>query len=145
MSSDPKARAVAHLIEEAWHEDDLAVADELLASEFVDHTPGFPTEQGPDAFRDFVRGVKAAFPDCRHPIDDVVVGESAVAVRWRFIGTHEGEFLGVEPTGREVEITGLELFQFEDGLIVESWASPDMLGLLRQVGVDSLENLELSE
>ena len=145
MSSDSKADTVSRLLELTWHEDELSVADEVLAPEFVGHTPGLPTARGPDGFKGFVHDVKAAFPDCRHPVDDIVAGDYSVAVRWRFIGTHEGEFLGVEPTGREVEITGLEQFRFEDGRIVESWASPDMLGLVRQLGVDDVESLELPE
>lgn len=145
MDIESKQKAVARLIEGAWHEDELSVADELLAKDFVDHTSGFPKGEGPEAYKSLVRTVKSGFPDCRHPIDDMVKGDSEVAVRWRFVGTHEGEFLGISPTGRKVEIRGIEIFRFEDQVIAESWANPDMLGLVMQLGVDSVEALELSD
>lgn len=143
-ASDSKAEAVHRLIDGVWHEDDLSVADEILDPEFVDHTSGFPDAHGPESFKDFVRTVKRSFPNCRHPIDNVVVDEASVATRWRFLGTHQKEFLGIEATGREVEIEGQELYRFADGRIVEAWASPDMLGLLLQLGVESLENVEIA-
>ena len=145
MDSESKRTAVTRLIEGVWHKDDLSVADKLLSRDFADHTPGFPEGNGPETFKNLVRTAKLGFPDCRHPIDDMVVGESAVAVRWRFVGTHEGEFLGISPTGREVEIRGIEIFRFEDGVITESWANPDMLGLVTQLGVDSIDSLKLSD
>jgi predicted ester cyclase len=49
-------------------------------------------------------------------------------------GTHEGPFMGVEPTGREVTLPAIEFDRFEDGLLVETWTQSDQLGLLEQLG-----------
>lgn len=143
MTSDSKAGTVSKLIDRTWHDGDFTVVDEILAPDFVDHTAGFPESHGPEDYKSFVRAIKEAFPDCRHPIEEMVVGDTTVAIRWRFTGTHEGRFLGIAPTGREVDIVGLELFRFEDGQIIESWATPDLLGLIRQLGVESLDDLEM--
>lgn len=75
----------------------------------------------------------------------MVEGDSEVAVRWRFVGMHEGEFLGISLMGRGVEIRGIEIFRFDDQVIAESWVDPHMFGLAVQLGVDSVEALELRD
>ncbi len=60
--------------------------------------------------------------------------EGRVAHRWTFTGTHEGEMMGVEPTGKKVEVSGVEINHVEDGRISESWTVSDALGLMKQLG-----------
>lgn len=50
-------------------------------------------------------------------------------------GTHEGELMGIEPTGAEVSVTGMAVLQIEDGTCVASWVNMDVLGLMQQLGV----------
>lgn len=57
-----------------------------------------------------------------------------VATRWTVSGAHEGEFLGVEPTGNEIEIDGFQIDQVENGQIVEKWVLFDALGMMQQMG-----------
>ena len=51
-----------------------------------------------------------------------------------FHGTHEGQLMGIPPTGREVEIHVIDIVRLEDGRIVEHWNIVDRLGLLQQPG-----------
>ncbi len=63
--------------------------------------------------------------------------EDRVVVRWRFQGTHKGHFMGIPPTGKEVNVTGMTEFRLAEGKIVEGWSQADALGLLVQLGVVS--------
>jgi predicted ester cyclase len=52
-------------------------------------------------------------------------------------GTHEGEFRGIAPTGKQITVTGIGIFRFSDGKVVESWDNFDQLGMMQQLGVVS--------
>lgn len=68
--------------------------------------------------------------------DDVITVGDKVAHRWTFAGTHRGEIMGIEPTGRSVTVKGIEMNRIADGKIAESWAISDALGLLEQLGAE---------
>ena len=74
-------------------------------------------------------------PDMDLPIEDVIAEGEKVLVRLRVKGTHGGDLMGVPATGKPIDIAVLDLFQFQDGKLVEHWALLDNLGLLRQIGV----------
>ena len=76
-----------------------------------------------------------AFPDLRTAEADSVKEGDKVAFRWLLSGTHEGEFMGVAATGRQVEVMGIDIVRVADGEIVEHWGEFDAMGLLRQIGV----------
>ena len=76
----------------------------------------------------------AAFPDGTHTFDEAFEIDDRVIVRGSFTGTHEGDFMGVPPTGNEITVTFLNLDRFEGGKIVEHRSEADMLGLMQQVG-----------
>ena len=75
-----------------------------------------------------------AFPDLSNEIEDLIATDDRIVIRYRFSGTHEGEALGVQPTGRRVETAGMVIFGIDDGRIVEEWALDDVAGLLKQLG-----------
>ncbi|MGI9174727.1 MAG: ester cyclase [Rhodothermales bacterium] len=65
--------------------------------------------------------------------------DDEVAIRYTISGTHEGEFMGVAPTGRKVEAAAMQIARFENGKVKERWGLTDQLGLLQQIGaVDEL-------
>jgi steroid delta-isomerase-like uncharacterized protein len=76
-----------------------------------------------------------AFPDLRTAEADSVKDGDKVAFRWLLSGTHEGEFMGVAPTGRRVEAMGMDIVRLADGEIVEHWGEFDAVGLLRRMGI----------
>jgi len=57
-----------------------------------------------------------------------------VVTRWRARGTHQGELLGVPPSGNRVEVTGITIDRFSGGKFAESWTAYDALGMMRQIG-----------
>jgi predicted ester cyclase len=79
---------------------------------------------------DFRRG----FPDVISTIEDLIAEGDKVVARWRSRATHQGDYMGIAPTGNRVEFTGISFYRIEGGKIVQSWNSEDRLGLMRQIG-----------
>ncbi|MFW6318259.1 MAG: ester cyclase, partial [Halorubrum sp.] len=84
------------------------------------------------------KGLRAAFPDLVLIPREIVADGDTVAVRMTQRGTHEGTFMGIEPTGRAFEIQAMGFARMENGKIAERWGVPDLLGLLRQLGQEEL-------
>lgn len=82
----------------------------------------------------FYQGLWNAFPDLHITVDDMIGEGDTIAWRLTVTGTHQSEFRGVPPTGREVTFGAQYFFRFEDGKIVERWTNFDRLGVLIQIG-----------
>jgi steroid delta-isomerase-like uncharacterized protein len=109
--------------EELWnHTGNLDAAEELFAPEQA------------EAARQEAADFRQGFPDVVSTIEDLIAEGEKVAARWRARATHRGEYVGVPPTGREVEFTGISVYRIEGGKIAQSWTVEDELGLLRQIG-----------
>lgn len=123
-------------IERVWNEGDLSYVDENVADGYVGHDPSEPEDlRGPEGFKSYVRQFRTAFPDLEVDVDEMVAEGDTVAVRYTWRGTHEGELMGVEPTGTRVEGTGMSFVGFEGEKIRGDWFLNDTLGLLQQLGV----------
>lgn len=112
-------------------------AEEFLAEDVHDYTPLGETT-GRDAVVETTKELGAAFPDFTIRLEEVVADGDTVAVRMTQRGTHEGEFMGIEPTGNSFEIEAMAFVRLADGKIVERRTRPDLLGLLRQLGITEL-------
>jgi len=75
------------------------------------------------------------FPDLALTVEFTITEEDKVAVRWTATGTHSGDFRGIPPTGKPINIAGVAIYRVAGGKIVEGWSQPDTLGLLQQIGV----------
>ena len=92
--------------------------------------------RGRDELRDYFASLFAAMPDARTTITRLVAGEQSCAVEWRLEATLSGApFLGIEPTGKHIEIRGFDLFEVEDGELVSNTAYFDGAGIARQIGM----------
>jgi steroid delta-isomerase-like uncharacterized protein len=134
MSEENKA-LVRRFIEEVWNKGNLDVIDELVAENHVDHDPaqaGSPG--GRQGVRAFVEMYRSAYPDTHLDIGEVIAEGDLVAMTWSATGTHQGELMGIAPTGRSVTVTGIGVDRISGGQIVESWANYDSLGMLAQLG-----------
>lgn len=87
-----------------------------------------------DEAKEFYAGLRAAFPDGELAADDVLQDGEKLCVRFHLSGTHQGDLLGITPTGRQVVLTGQTILRFEGAKVVERWQAADMLGLLQQLG-----------
>ena len=135
MSEVNKA-AVRRWFQEVWNEGRTASIDELFPADGVAHGLGDSEQDvhGPAEFKPFVANIRGSIPDTHIRVEDIICEDDRVAVRVTLEGTHTGEGLGVQPTGRRVSIQGIILLRMVNGQIVEAWNSYDQLGLLRQTG-----------
>ena len=123
MSTEENKALVRREQDELWnHTGDLDAAGDLFAPE--------QAEAARQEASDFRRG----FPDVVSTIEDLIAEGDKVVARWRARATHTGEYMGIPPTGEEVEFTGISVYRIEGGKIAESWNSEDQFGLLRQIG-----------
>jgi predicted ester cyclase len=116
---------------QAFNRGDIDSCVQILSPEFIANIPGLPEPQrGRDAWKQNALMFREAFPD----LNVAIFGAGdRVAVRLTFRGTHEGPFLGVEPTGRRVAFTSVELYRVSDDYIAEEWVSPDINSLMTQI------------
>src|SRR5918994_5027278 len=123
MSAQENKTLVRREQQELWnHTGDLDAAQELFAAGQAE-----AAKQGAANFR---RG----FPDLISTIEDLIAEGDKVVGRWRSRATHQGEYMGIPPTGKEVKFTGTSVYRIEEGKIAESWNSEDQFGLMRQIG-----------
>lgn len=132
---DENKQLYRRLIEEAFNEGDLDVVDELVDEDIVVHEAG-QTEpvRGPAGIKEFLGMYRSAFPDAHIEIDELLAEGDLVVARWTGTGTHEGDLMGIEPTGAEISVMGMEMFRVSDGELVEGWEVFDLLGMLQQLG-----------
>jgi hypothetical protein len=77
----------------------------------------------------------AAFPDLHIDVEDMIAEGDKVVARVTASGTHQGEFMGIAPTGNRVEFSAIDIARIAEGKIVEHWSNSDQLGMMQQLGV----------
>ena len=133
MSEENKV--IARGFFEAWTEGNLDALDELLAPDSVDHDPYNPHGQdGLEGGKKTIAMYREAFPDTSFEIEDQLAEGDKVVTRWTATGTHEGELMGMQPTGKKATITGITIDRIEDGKIAEGWTNWDTLAMMQSIG-----------
>ena len=137
MSLETNKALVRRHFDEAFNKHNLAVLDETISDDYVDHTnpPDWPL--GREGHRQILALYHAAFPDFRYDIEHEVAEGNMVVVRGTYTGTHRGEFFGIAPTEVHITTTGMHLFRITNNQIAEHWCNNDDLGVMRQLGVVS--------
>ena len=113
----------------------IAAADVLLHSEFTLHTPLPTPGPGIEEMNNVITTCRAAFHGLNVTINDIMADGNKVIARFTARGTHNGEFMGVPPTGKAIILTAIEIFRVKDGRIVELWGEVNMMGLMQQLGM----------
>jgi steroid delta-isomerase-like uncharacterized protein len=128
-------RLIRRYFEEVWNAGRLETLDEILAPDYVNHTPSVPNPaRGPAGLKPIVTAIRAAFPDLHYSIEDIIATNSAVVARVIMTGTHRADLFGLRPTGKAVRIDQINIEHIVDGRIVEHWRVTDELTLMRQLG-----------
>jgi steroid delta-isomerase-like uncharacterized protein len=133
MSAENKA-LVLRLFEEVWNQGNLAAIDELFAASYVRYDPTAPEAKGLAGFKQFVTMLRTAFPDIHSTPEDLIAEGDKVVARATWRGTHQGEYLGIAPTGKHVAVMGTVTLRIAHGKFQEGWLNMDTLGLLQQLG-----------
>ncbi|MHC4145534.1 MAG: ester cyclase, partial [Planctomycetota bacterium] len=127
-TANPEAnKTVVERRVELWNTGDLAVADEIFATDFVSHVPHYPDVSDLESYKAEVINTRTAFPDFHAEVHDMIAEGDKVACR--FTNRYTG------PTGKQVTATGITIDHFVDGKIVEEWWSVDTMGVMEQFGM----------
>jgi predicted ester cyclase len=119
--------------EQMWNRWDESVFEQILDPEVKLRGSLGPSHQGFEGISNYMRFVRAAFPDFHNRIDLMVEEGNQVFARLTYSGTHEGELFRIPPTGSKIEYAGAALFTFERGRIAEVWVLGDIDHLKRQL------------
>lgn len=126
-------KAIVRRYVEMWETGNVALADDMLAASFVDHTHPQHTP-GPEQVKQAILAFRTGFPDAQMHIEHLISEGDTVAVRFTVRATHQGSFAGFAPTGHAISLTGMDMLRVTDGKIVELWSCQDTLSWVLQRG-----------
>lgn len=127
------------MVQEVWSRGDLDLIDDLVTEDYVQYDAALPEPvRGPEALKETVAMFRDGTPDLTKTINETIVDGDTVVIPYTATGTHEGEILGVAPTGTEIEVDGIFIYRVEDGRLTEGTDLWDAFGLLRQIDALSM-------
>ena len=121
--------------EEIFNDQNLAVADEIVAIDYINHNAAPGETPGREGLKQFVAYLHSAAEGIRFVIEDQVAEGEKVVTRWTATATHTGEFAGIPATGKAFSLTAINIHRVVDGQIQEGWLEWDALGWMQQLGV----------
>ena len=132
-------RAIIHrYFEDIWNQGILAVADEIISPDIIIHD-SFASSgtygTGATGFAQFVGKFRNAFPDFHVTLDDEIIEDDKVVVRWTMNGTQRGPLGKIPPTGKQINVAGVDIFRIAGDKIAEWWIYFDALVMLQQLGL----------
>lgn len=133
--SEQYKTAAQNLIEKGFNQKDSSAFEAYFSASLKDHAlpPGVP--EGFEGRKMFYAAMLAAFPDMQVRVEDAFAEGDKLVTRWSARGTHQGDMMGVPPTGKQISISGIAIDRFESGQSVEHWEVFDQVGLMQQLGV----------
>ncbi|MCQ9164527.1 MULTISPECIES: ester cyclase [unclassified Arthrobacter] len=139
MSKESELKAhVRRVWHSVWDEGDVDALDALLADGFTRVTEGSSSPLDAAAYKGAVRTTRAAFPDLKTTVEDLVEEDGHLAIFWSSTGTHSNELFGVPATGRTVQTFGVNFCTFTDGRLFHERVTWDPRQLLNALGITSL-------
>jgi steroid delta-isomerase-like uncharacterized protein len=135
MSTEQNKALVRRMVEEVFNRGNVSLADEFLAPDFVEREelpPGIPRDR--EGVKLLTTLLRSAFPDFKATLEDIVAEGDRVVIRQTWSGTHQGEFMGVPPTGRTVSFGVIDILRVAGGKCQEHWGQMDTMSLMQQLG-----------
>ncbi|MCI0696839.1 ester cyclase [candidate division KSB1 bacterium] len=127
---------VQRWVDAAWHNRNANAVDEFFSTNCIGHE-GAVEVKGIESMRERVNTFHHAFSDIRVTSEEQVAAGDKIAVRWLIKATHQGEFMGIPATGKEVTWTGISIARIADGKFAEVWQDMDILGLINQLKAET--------
>lgn len=134
MTNTTSKDIVRTYIEEVWNDASLDSLSKLVTDDFR-YSLGSQPPRDLDAMKLFLQMVHSAFPDWHVVIESIAEEDPLVCVRWKGNATHQGVFHGIPPTGKQVSVSGINMYEVCAGKIAQEWEQMDSLGLFYQLGV----------
>jgi len=123
---------IRSFIEEIFNEHNLSFVEKYFGTDSIEGSP--QAGKGGEIFKQFLTDFFKVFPDMHTTIEHIVAENNLVVVFLNGFGTHKGQFHGVPPTNKPVNIRSADLYRIEDDIIVGHWDVVDQLNLLKQTG-----------
>jgi steroid delta-isomerase-like uncharacterized protein len=124
--------AFARRLVDAYNKRTLDEFDALLTDDVV-LIRDEEKAHGREEFKAVLARLQRAFPDIQYRVEDTIVSGDRIVLRWQARGTHRGEYLGVQPTGRPASYTGVTVYELRGDRIARIWVLADLLSLLRRL------------
>ena len=134
MSIEENKDMFRRFVQEGFNQGNLDLVDDAFDPAFVNHDPDLGTTPDREGLKQFIGLTRGAFPDLRITIEDLVAeGDKAVA-RMTLTGTHTGELMGIQATGKQVTVSVISIIRSAGGKAVERWSITDRLSMMQQLG-----------
>jgi steroid delta-isomerase-like uncharacterized protein len=139
MTATENSALVRRFVEEIFNKGNLEVAEEILTPDYAHHDPTtHEYGSGIEGFKQMISFYRQAF-DLQIVLEDQIVTADKVVDRWTGHGTHQGEFMGLAPTGKKITASGISIHRIAGDRIAETWNNYDALGLLQQLGLIAVQ------
>jgi len=135
MEIEENKRLARRAFEDLWNQGKLDTVTDLYDANQVSYGLGMDVPAGAEGIKQFISIYRTAYPDTHFTIEDQIAEDDKVVTRWTAVGSHQGELMGIPPTGRRVTVTGITINRIVGGKIMETWNNFDALGQLQQLGV----------
>lgn len=135
MSEAQNVATLERFVEEVINQGRYEAADELVEENFVELDPLPGQQQGREGLKDVIRMMRVAFPDIHWVVEETIASGDKVVSRFKWTGTHRGEFLGIPATERKVTVPGVVIDRLSGGKMADSRILMDSLGMMQQLGV----------
>ena len=120
--------------QEVLNQGNFDVIDEVVDPNVISHHPIPGQAPGAAGLKEALTGFKKAFPDLRNVAEDMIAEADKVVGRFTVTGTHQAEFMGYPPTGKQFTYEEVIIVRLKAGKIVEHWAVADVLAMMEQLG-----------
>jgi steroid delta-isomerase-like uncharacterized protein len=134
MTVQENRNTVLRFWEEVFNQRHFELLDKLFTEDYVYHGAGGQDVKGADNLQQFLGGYFKAFPDLRADVEDIFGVDNKMVSRVMCHGTHQGDLMGMPPTGKQIAIRVICVNRFAGTKIAEDWELPDLFGMLRQLG-----------
>jgi steroid delta-isomerase-like uncharacterized protein len=132
MSAEGNKAVARTYIDQVWNEGKLDRFEEFVSPDVVPHSG--PEVTNSEGMKQFLAMIRNALPDMRLTLDDELAVDGKVVHRWTMSGTHQGEFMGIPATGKNLVWSGISILRLSGGKIIEYWAQSDNMSMMQQLG-----------
>jgi steroid delta-isomerase-like uncharacterized protein len=120
--------------DELLNKGNLDIVDELVDPNVVTHSPMPGQQPGAEGLKQAMASFREAFPDLNAKAEDMIAEGDKVVGRFVVTGSHQGEFMGLAPSGKTFTYDEIGIVRIQNGKIVEHWSVADALALMQQLG-----------
>lgn len=122
--------------DEVMNQNKLDQAEKYIAANGIEHDSMMSNSPSIiENVKDVMTAMHAGFPDLRYQVEDMILDGDRIAVRYHLTGTHKGKFMGIDPTGKPIDIHGVDVMRIGNGKVVEHWTYMDSMIMLQQLGL----------